>query len=221
MGYTPGWYPDPAGVHELRYHNGQIWTGDVSTDGERRVAPLPTAPTHERTGTLALVLGVIAMCIGLIPFVCVAGMGAALAAIVIGVRRRRIPSASGAANAGIVTGTVGLLFAVAGIWLSIVVVRAVDDYDDPGPHDSVIEECAEVDGVTRATGSITNQDDRTRSYTVVVAFDADRTADTEVDDVAAGETVEFVVNENYRFSELDCSIDSVKGPRPFGIGSLD
>jgi hypothetical protein len=45
---TPGWYPDPFRRFELRYFNGQRWTGDVSTHGNRMIDPVaamaPAAP---------------------------------------------------------------------------------------------------------------------------------------------------------------------------------
>ncbi len=37
-----GWYPDPAGSHELRYYDGQGWTSHVSDRGTAGVDPLPT-----------------------------------------------------------------------------------------------------------------------------------------------------------------------------------
>jgi Protein of unknown function (DUF2510) len=39
---TPGWYPDPSRRFELRYFNGQRWTGDVSTHGQRMIDPAGT-----------------------------------------------------------------------------------------------------------------------------------------------------------------------------------
>src|SRR3954451_17827876 len=38
-----GWYPDPTGRYELRYFNGQNWTGDASNGGERLLDPSPSA----------------------------------------------------------------------------------------------------------------------------------------------------------------------------------
>jgi hypothetical protein len=35
-----GWFPDPTGRFEFRYHNGERWTNDVSVDGERYVDPV-------------------------------------------------------------------------------------------------------------------------------------------------------------------------------------
>src|SRR5688572_2691265 len=37
---TPGWYNDPAGRFEYRYHNGAVWTSDVASNGQRYVDPL-------------------------------------------------------------------------------------------------------------------------------------------------------------------------------------
>ncbi|HEY7135723.1 MAG TPA: DUF2510 domain-containing protein [Acidimicrobiia bacterium] len=33
MTTTPGWYPDPTGRHEVRYHDGSSWTQYVSDAG--------------------------------------------------------------------------------------------------------------------------------------------------------------------------------------------
>jgi len=217
VAYTAGWYPDPTGVHELRYHNGHAWTGDVSTDGVRHVSPVPAAPGSQPTGTVALVLGIVSLGLGWIPFLSIVAFGTAIAAVVIGLRRRRFPSARGASNAGIVTGLAGFVFAIGGTWLAFLIVDAVAQYDDPGPYAVELVECAEVDGVTRASGSISNLDDGTRSYTVEVTFDGERTDTVEVADVGPGDTASFVVEQDLRFDDLECEVTSVKGPRPFGL----
>ena len=46
--YQPGWYPDPSGRFEFRFHNGSLWTADVSTNGQRYVDPLGAAPSRHR-----------------------------------------------------------------------------------------------------------------------------------------------------------------------------
>jgi hypothetical protein len=38
---NPDWYPDPAGNHELRYHDGSQWTEHVATGGVVATAPIP------------------------------------------------------------------------------------------------------------------------------------------------------------------------------------
>ena len=48
--YTPDWYPDPGGVHELRYHDGTKWTEHVSDHGRQSVAPLHDAGAVPTTG---------------------------------------------------------------------------------------------------------------------------------------------------------------------------
>lgn len=220
-----GWYSDPVGVHEVRYHNGTEWTGDVASNGVRHVSPLPgagatptmPAPNDSPTGTVALVFGVISMTIGWIPFVCFVAMVFAGAAIVIGLRRRRFESARGAATAGIVTGLVGLLFSVAGIWLSIVLVQAVAAFEDPGPHEVELVSCGETDGVTRAAGTITNLDDEERSYTIEVTLDGVGSQTGVVDDVPPGGQRPFAIDEDLRFDVLECSIVEVNGPQPFGL----
>ncbi len=114
-------------------------------------------------------------------------------------------------------GAVGFGFAIVGTWLGFLVVDAVARYDDPGAHEVVLTACGEVDGVTRADGTITNLDDDTRTYTIEVVFDGDRSDTIEVADVEPGDTAPFVVEQDLRFDDLDCRVSSVKGPRPFGL----
>jgi hypothetical protein len=218
--YAAGWYPDPGGEHDHRYHNGASWTADVSTDGVRSVQALPDPPhaRHTRSGTVPLALGVVSMSIAWIPFVCFVAVVAATLAVVLGLRRRSDPGASGAATAGIVTGSVGVVLAVAGIWMSVAIVAAVSRFERPGPNDALITDCREVDGVTRASGTITNLDTTERDYTITVAFDDEQTGSASVDAVAPGATTEFEVEEDLRFEVLECRIDEVNGPRPFGFG---
>lgn len=212
-------------MHDVRYHNGTEWTGDVASNGVRQVSPLPKysgsptmpAPNDSPTGMVALVFGVISMTIGWIPFVCFVAIVFAGVAIVIGMRRRRLENARGAATAGIVTGLVGLLFSIAGIWLSIVLVQAVAAFEDPGPHEAELVSCEETGGVTRAAGTITNLDDEQRSYTIEVTYDGERRQTGTVDDVSPGASRPFEIDEDLRFDELDCSIVEVNGPQPFGL----
>lgn len=219
-----GWYSDPTGDHELRYHNGEGWTGDVATGGVRHVTDVPDLSAsrfpqrHDpRSGTVAMVFGIISMTIGWIPFVCFVAVFFGAVGVIVGFRRRRFESARGSALVGIVTGTVGILLSAVGIWLSVVLVRAVAEFENPGPHEAEVTECEEVDGATRVTGAITNADDRERSYTIVIALDDDTDVTAVVNDVPSGERRVFQVDEDLRFPELDCSIVEVKGPRPFGI----
>ncbi|WP_040492916.1 DUF2510 domain-containing protein [Ilumatobacter nonamiensis] len=224
VGSSPGWYPDPSGQYDLRYHNGRTWTGDVSTDGQRHVAPLPTGDGHTtgdgcgaKAGKAPLVLGIIAMCIAWIPFVSVVGGGLAIAAIVLGFRRRRTPSAHDAAIVGIITGAVALILALVGTWIGVIVAAEVQQFSEPGPYTVSELHCEEIDGVTRASGSIENRSDSTRSYTIEVTFAGEHTESADVDDVEAGSTARFVVEEDLRFDDLTCEVSAVNGPLPFGL----
>ena len=219
--YAAGWYPDPAGQHDHRYHNGTSWTADVSTDGVRSVQPLPDPPgaRSQKSGNGPMVLGIISMSTGWIPFLCFVAIVLGFFAVVLGLRRRSNPSMSGAATTGVVTGAVGILLALAGIWMSVAIVSSVSQFERPGPHEAVITSCLEVDGITRASGTITNLDTTDRSYTVTVAFDVERSSSVSVEDVAPGAAAEFQVEEDLRFETLECRIDTVNGPRPFGFGT--
>ena len=50
-----------------------------------------------------------------------------------------------------------------------------------------------------------------------MAFDEDARATVVVDDVDPGVSVDFEAVENLRFDELECRVEEVKGPRPFGL----
>lgn len=218
-GDAAGWYPDPAGDYDLRYHNGMRWTGDVSTDGERFVAPLVPTPnsTSQRTGTLALTAGVISLSIAWIPFVCVIGAAFGVVAITSGLRGRSAPTSRAGATVGLVTGSIALLFAAVGVWLSVVVLEAIDEYQNPGEFVTEITECVQFDGGSRASGSITNLSSGERDYVIEVEFDDGRVIDTAVDDVAPADTAMFTVEEDFRFDNLECRVSSVTGPKPFGL----
>jgi hypothetical protein len=219
-----GWNPDPTGEHEFRYHNGTEWTGDVATDGIRHVTAIPDLSTPRfpqrrdpRSGTVAMVFGILSMSIGWIPFVCFVALFFGGVGVVVGLRRRRFESARGSATVGIVTGFVGILLSFVGIWLSIVLVQTVADFEDPGPYRVELTDCSEVGGVTRATGEIANLDTDERTYTIEVSFDGETSGEAVIADVPAGEQRTFLIDENLRFDDLECEVLAVKGPRPFGI----
>jgi uncharacterized protein YxjI len=45
---APDWYPDPSGRHEMRYHDGAVWTEHVSSHGKQSVDP-PGGVSHVPT----------------------------------------------------------------------------------------------------------------------------------------------------------------------------
>jgi hypothetical protein len=214
-----GWYPDPDGSHDLRYYNGQTWTGDVSTAGIRAVEPLGAGDSIAPgpSGVVPMVLGIVSMTIAWIPLICFVGLGLAIAAIALGFKRRKYPSAASGSTVGIVTGLVGILFAVGGIWLSVSLLQAVERFEKPGNYTATVTDCTVADGKTQAVGTISNLENDERSYTIEVSFDNRRSATTTVHDIPPGGTAEFVVTEDLRMQELECTVSDVKGPRPFGI----
>ena len=224
-----GWYPDPAGRYELRFHNGEVWTADVSTGGQRYIDRLPIEPSRRAgngVAVAAMVCGIASVVVGWIPFVVAIGLAAAIVAIVLGIvglRRSRTSGAGqGFAVTGIITGSVGVLASVVGVVLSVVVVRELNAFFNPGPVDGELTECI-VDGndvVVR--GVVENQSRRERDYSVLVEVDAgsvERDHRFDVDDVPAGERAEFTgrFRAGGLQGDLDCSIRSIDGPVPFGL----
>ena len=97
-----GWYPDPTGRFEYRYHNDRHWTADVSTNGQRYVDPLPTpvaGPTGDRRPAAAphttvaatasaiasMVCGIVALVIAWLPFIGVIGLAAAVVGLALAI----------------------------------------------------------------------------------------------------------------------------------------
>jgi len=232
----PGWYADPNGRFDLRYHNGSDWTADVSTGGERFVDPLGAAPSRsdhaEGTprATAAMVLGIIAIGIGWLPYIAVAGAVCAVLAIALGVSARRAARADGSAvgasraRVGITTGAVGVVVALVGIAFTVVVARAIDRFVDPNPNRTAITSCVpDGEGAVSAAGELTNLGSSSGDFTVRVAVaragtdNVHRTGKVELDGVEPGETVSFELTINASLDDVECRIDGVDGPLPFGI----
>ena len=227
---TPsGWFPDPLERYEHRYFNGTTWTSDVSNDGQRMVDPLGTGPGYGATGpqqsngmaTAALTCGIIGTLVAWIPFVVVVGIVLGILALVFGVKGLRrsaiVGSGRGLAIAGIVTGAVTLLLSVLGIVLSVLMFRAVSDFIEPGPVDTDVTSC-EIDGRTAtARGTLTNESRSTRDYTLFVSVGGETEVST-FENVAPGETVEWVARIRTMTLVEDCRTTIVvQGPFPFGI----
>ena len=239
-----GWHPDPASRFELRYHNGRAWTADVSTNGERFVDPAgsrPNAPTaapqtqtasstpvgQNPIATASMVLGIISIGIGWMPVIVALGLVAALLAIVFGITgRRRAKTAgvgAGFATTGLITGTVGLLACVGGVLFTMSLLQAVDEFENPAPHDAAITSCARSGDEVIARGTLTNTSDSTSTYTVRVFFvrpgtdNARHQANVVIDDVAPGQTKTFETTRNVGELDLECIVGAVRGPLPYGV----
>jgi hypothetical protein len=228
VGDVAGWHPDPAGRHELRYHNGVDWTADVADDGRRFVDPSGTG-SRPRGGTAraAMVLGIVAVATAWIPFVTVVGIGAAVAALAFGAAGMRRASRTGAprdpAIVGLVTGGLGLLAGVIGVLLSVVIVRAIDAYDDPNPNEVAVTTCRTAGGSTTAEGSLTNLGTTVGDFVVRIEFspagtdDVRQRARVTLDDVPAGGTARFTVERAIGIDDVTCRPGTVTGPLPFGL----
>ena len=238
-----GWYPDPAARFELRYHNGVAWTADVSTNGDRFVDPLGTQPgavgpphtpqsgAKNVAATASMVCGIIAIGLGWLPFIFALAAISGVMAVVLGVRARRRAKTpgpqfgvgTGMATAGLILGPIGLIACVGGLILSIVMVSAIDRFENPAANNTAITSC-ERDGTdVTAQGELTNASDDTASFTVRVSFvrpgtdNPRRQANVIVSDVEPGQTRSFEVIGSVPLEKVDCIIASVRGELPFGV----
>jgi hypothetical protein len=242
-----GWYPDPAARFELRYHNGIAWTADVSTDGDRFVDPLgaqpgASGPQHapqpeakNSAATASMVLGIIAIGLGWLPFIFALAAVLGILAIVLGLRARRRAKTpgpqfgvgSGMATAGLILGPIGLLACVGGLIFSIVMVGAIDRFENPAANNTAITSCERDGNDVTAKGELTNASDDTASFTVRVSFvrpgtdNQRRQANVIVSDVEPGQTRSFEAVRSVTLEEVDCIIGSVRGELPFGVDPGD
>jgi hypothetical protein len=240
-----GWYPDPSGRFEYRYHNGQAWTNDVATGGQRYVDPVagppglrppglpgPTgaagSPRHRVGNGIALagmVCGIVGLVTGWVPFFGVVGIVASIVGLSLSIPGLRRSHESGErrsfAITGIITSILGLLVGALGIFLTVIVFRAVQRFESPGPNDTRLASCTVEDGYLVARGELTNTSDEERDFTVLVELDLGDRRRVAIDDVAAGDTKDFVArSERAHHAEGDtgsCRIVDVNGPVPFGL----
>ena len=224
-----GWYPDPTGRFEYRYHNDRVWTADVASGGRRFVDQLPvprSGPPAERGGNglavAGMVCGVVAVVIAWVPFVAVLGLITATVGLALSIpglaRSRETGSRRAFAIAGIVTSACALVLGVLGVVLTVALVRAIDRFDDPGPYDARLTTCTAQGGEIVATGQVENLGDDTQTYSVLVRLAPDALERVVVEDVPAGATADFEARErSFTGGEPECRILAVDGPPPFGL----
>jgi hypothetical protein len=89
----------------------------------------PQAPPSPKTGlsTAAMVLGIVASCIGLIPILGIFAFPCAILAVIFGIVGIRRNVRRGFAISGLVTGLLGIVLAIAGL---VIVNNAVNDVND-------------------------------------------------------------------------------------------
>jgi hypothetical protein len=230
-----GWYPDPTGRFEYRYHNDRHWTSDVSANGQRYVDPLPSPPATaggqapgppqgeggNGFAVASMVCGIVAVVIAWVPFIGIAGLASAVVGLALSVPalRRSKPDGArrGAAIAGLVTSAVGVVLGVLGIVLAVYLVRAIDRYDNPGPSSTTITSCTSDGPAVVADGEITNESDRRRDYTVLVRLGPGNRVWVTVDDVPSGEAAPFTARGRGSFGDGACEVVEVRGPVPFDL----
>ncbi len=196
-----GWYPDPARRFDYRFHNGDVWTADVSKAGRRYVDGLPIEPPRRRGNGLAvagMVCGITGLTIGWLPFIAFLGLVTSVVGIVcslVGFARSRTTGAGrGFAVAGIATSALGIVAAAVGILLTVVLVRMIDEFYEPGPVEARLTTCTVGGSDVTFTGVVRNQSDEERTYSVLVEVDVglvERQRRVTVDDVPAGASEEF------------------------------
>lgn len=237
----PDWYPDPTGRHELRYHNGVSWTGDVATDGQRWVDPLdgPSGHVgHQAEGppnghaVAALTCGIIAVSFGWLPVLFAVGGVLAVLAIVFGASglRRARAGARGRslALAGLLTGIGGLLVSAGGLVFTIVLLRALDEYENPAEHSAELIGCTITPDAVELAGTVRNDGDRPAEFTVAVTVVRGgsglplTTLRQRIGPLEPGATADWsarrpVVIDADVADGAECQPPQVNGPLPFGV----
>lgn len=237
----PGWHPDPTRRFEFRYWNGERWTADVSTHGQRFVdpqavtfapvantafAPVVASPRSNRGMAVAsFVIAAVSLLVSWVPFIFVLGAAGAIVAFVFGLMalgrvRRNEGEGKALAVWGIVLSIVAAGLCVVGAWLSVEVVREVRNYLDPGPYETTILSCTTVDGLVTFDGTILNQDDVSHDYTVHVRYadgetflDSDSASVRRVAPLELGR-IHSTVFVDRSITDVTCSIDGVDGFTP-------
>lgn len=235
---SPGWFPDPMGRFDYRYHNGVQWTADVSSGGRRFVdqtwlggwtpaqAPGFAPRTGRGFGIASFVIGLVSAVVAWIPIVfALAAIGAVLALVfgIIALRRaaRSDGEGRGYAIAGIVLSCVAALLCVVGFQLTRAVFDEVGKFFEPGPHRVEVTKCAEEGGLVSLEGRITNLSDTARGYTLDIDYlSSGRNVGSDsitVPTVPAGGTATFEASEfvSSGGGDVACVVTDVFGPTPF------
>lgn len=238
---SPGWYPDPSGRYEYRYHNGHRFTADVSVNGQRYVepqshlappGPIPPAYLGPRPPLVggnrpsrgwaitAFVLGLCGVVLAWVPFVFVIAGAAAIVGLVFGILAlRRIKSGEQTGKSLAVWGTVlsavAIPLCVVGALFTAEVIDEIERLTEAGPISVEITSCSPSGDYVVAEGTITNLDSRYHDYTVTVLFvDDGVVVDSSAGwarDVAPGADASFDAIGWVGTRRVDCEVGSVDG----------
>lgn len=236
--YPSGWYPDPTRRYEFRFYNGQVWTGDVSNQGQRLLDPLPgagsgTAPyaafapvARNGHAIAAFVLALGSVVVGWVPFVCFLALIAVVLAVIfgiIGLRRSRVLNRCGRslAVAALALAPLGAAVSAVGVWLTQRSVAEFTDFVNVGDYSLTDISCNVRDSVVTYEGEITNNSAQTQSYHLTFEFSRSGTgnalysASDDVSNVGPGQVGRWTVRHRVQQDALDCRVSGVSGPIPF------
>lgn len=224
----PGWYPDPTGRYEYRWHNGIAWTGDVAVDGRHFVDALGgqgvvAQRRGRRTAVGALVISLCSLAVAWLPVLFVLSVAGAIVALVLGgVAMRRASGDAG--TRGLAKGS--LAVAAAALSLSVVgaflTVQLGDELaalveQEPGEYEIVIDECSSDGSLLIARGTVDNLDESERHYDVTVSISDATGAEvargtTSVLNVAPSGSAEFTFSDTADHEgDVTCDIVAVTG----------
>jgi len=237
-----GWFPDPYRRFELRYFNGQRWTGDVSQQGQHLVdaqgtsgwsPDQPAGPRRSRG--LAIAAFITALCAaasGWIPLMFVisavaAVVGFVLGLVAVGRARRQGGYGRDFAAWAIALSVAAVPICVAGFFFTRYILEQIDRYDDPGNYTITHGDCTATAGQVTFDGTITNEESGTRSYELTIVYTTGLAEVgrryLDVDDVGPGATQSWTTTDavNTVSTDVSCNVTDVHGPPPFGVRPND
>jgi Domain of unknown function (DUF4352)/Protein of unknown function (DUF2510)/Domain of unknown function (DUF4190) len=123
----PGWYPDPSGSPVQRYWDGTAWTA-----GEAPTATAPQRPPRNGFGVAALILGIIGVLTGIIPFFFWLAVILGIIGLILGFVGRGRAKRGEATNGtmalwGIITSAVAVVLSIVGL---VILVGAFEELDE-------------------------------------------------------------------------------------------
>jgi hypothetical protein len=185
------------------------------------------APRRSRGfAVTAFIIGLGSLLTAWIPFVFVgAAVGVVLAIVfgILGVRAAGRQQGFGRPFAiiGIVCAVAAGGLCVVGFNLTRTVMHEFNKFLEPGRYSADVT-CTSTDTLVTARGTITNETDVNRSYTITIEFDAGGRTVTHrtvaVNNVTPAEHRSFTATTFVTATApVTCSISSVTGPEPFGV----
>lgn len=228
----PGWYPDPTGRYEYRWHSGTSWTGDVAVNGRHFVdidglRSIDAPRGGRRLAVAALVIALCSLAVAWLPvlfaFSVVGGLSSAGMGIAAVRKARDDSSANGLAKGALAVAAAALCLSVLG---GILTVQLGDELaqiidEEPGPYEIDIDECISDGSLLIARGTIENLDDSERHYDVTISISDLAGVElargtTSVLDVAPSGSAAFTLSETADHDGgIACEVVDVTSRAPF------